>query len=212
MEANLYLPTRAWRTTVSNVIVLSQETIATPAIYRVDVFPIDVNELGAIGAIKEPGDYLKDFVGHTYKILAETQTTVDVEDSFRCGVGPQSGRQGIVYKSVGGGESPYLAPIYYRHLDKSAIDYSRQFELDIVWKTREKVFFTNTATPSISNYQEDFASHYGEYPDVTLITYDTAGVEWERQDKPIRNYIGGKLDNIIYDLMEPYNGYIILSR
>jgi hypothetical protein len=139
MEANQYLPTVAWRTNIQDVILLTSETVPDPATYRVSVAPLDVNEPGAILAEKEIGYYLKDFVGHTYRVITVGSGTVDISDDFRTGVGPQEGRKGIVYKSVGDGNSPYLAPVYYRGLDKSAIDYSRRFELDILWKASRSV-------------------------------------------------------------------------
>lgn len=145
MEASVYLPTVAWRTYARDVILLTEETILNPATYRISVQPIDINELGAVTAEKQIGFYFKDYIGHTYTIIDFTETTIDVSDDFRCGVGAQSGRQGIIYESVGDGLSPYLAPIYYRHLDKSALEYSRQAELDILWKHR---LFTYTAYAS----------------------------------------------------------------
>jgi len=137
MEASVYLPTVAWRTYARDVILLTEETILSPATYRISVQPIDINDLGAATAEKQIGFYFKDYVGHTYTIIAYTSTTIDVSDDFRCGVGAQSERQAVVYKSVGDGLSPYLAPIYYRHLDKSALEYSRQAELDILWRLKQ---------------------------------------------------------------------------
>lgn len=211
MDARKFKPEVAWRTVCREVIILSEETEFEPAIYQLRVSPIDVNEPGSNLPVSV-GLYLKDYVGHTYRVIEVNGSYIKVSDNFRCGQNPQSGQQAVVFKSVVGGTSPYLSPIYYRHLDKSAIDYSRQFELDILWRTREKIEFTSTATPSVSNYQEDYAELYGEFPDVTLITFNSDGVEWERQDVPVRNFIDGRLDNITYDLMEPYSGYIILSR
>jgi hypothetical protein len=116
------LPKVAWRTDVENVTMLTDST------YRVSVSPININEPGAY--IK--GDYLKDYVGHTYEIIDSTFNTVDIWDCFNVGVGPQQGLQGVLYKSVDG--SPYLAPIYYTHLNKTALDYSRAIELAVLWK------------------------------------------------------------------------------
>lgn len=215
MEASIFLPTVAWRTYAKDVILLTAATLSTPATYRISVQPIDVNELGAVTAEKQIGFYFKDYVGHTYRIIAFTTTTIDVSDDFRCGVGAQSGRQAVLYKSVGNGESPYLAPIFYRHLDKSALEYSRQAELDILWSNGAasmKVEFTNTATPSITDYQNTYSLKFGQLPKVTLMTYDSVGVEWQRQESPTRNFIGGMLDSIVYDLSDLYSGYIILSR
>ena len=137
-EANLYLPTVAWRTLISNVILLTAETEEDVATYRVSIDPIDINEPGGLTGEVDDIDgnnyYLKDFLGHTYKIIAKGTGTVDVSDDFRTGHGAVTGRMGVIYKSVGDGTSPYLAPVYYKYLDSSARDYSRRFELDILWK------------------------------------------------------------------------------
>jgi len=217
MEARIYLPTVAWRTNVSTVILLTAETALDMATYRVTVSPIDANEIFGVALVDQIkiGYYLKDYVGHTYKVIAFTSTTIDISDDFRVGVGPQSGRFGIVYKSVGKGKSPYLAPIYYRHLDRVALEYSRQYELDILWKNDPnaiKIPFTNTMTPSIINYQANYAEDYGELPKIELFTMDSANVYWSRQEKPVFNFIGGLINSIIFDLSDAYSGYIVLSK
>lgn len=146
MDATVYLPTVAWRTIARNVIILTAETIGDPATYRVTVKPEDINELGAIAVDIAINYYFKDYIGHTYRIIAYSKAnpsaiTIDIADEFRVGVGAQEGRMAIVYKSIGEGLSPYLAPIYYRHLDRVALEYSRQFELDILWKKEQKPVF-----------------------------------------------------------------------
>ena len=202
-----YLPSVAWRTLVTNVVMLDDFN------YRINYHAVDANEPGAYPLIM--GDYLKDNVGHTYKIVDYTSNTLDIEDTFKIGVGPQTGQYGIVYKSVFKGLSPYLAPIYYRHLDKVALEYSRQFELDILWRNDPnaiKIEFSDTNTPKIENYQDDYAEDYGELPKVQLVTYDSEGVEWVRQEVPIWYRTDGKLTSIEYDLSDNYSGYIILSK
>ena len=121
-----HLPQVAWRTILKNVVMVNDST------YTVEVDPIDYNEPGAIQRII--GNYLKDFVGHTYKVIDSTSTTITVVDVFQTGVGPQTDRAAVVYRSVGDGLSPYLAPIYYNYLDKSAFDYSRSIELSVLWE------------------------------------------------------------------------------
>jgi len=216
MDPKTYLPTIAWRTYMKNVLMVSNKTISTPAIYKLNVSPIDVNEKGAPTAQKAVGYYITDYTGNVYRIteinVDGDSTKIKVADDFEFGLAPQVGFQGILFESADAGKSPYLAPIFSKHLSRTALENLRSRELTILWRTRQKIEFTNTATPSIEDYQLEYASHYGEYPDVTLITYDSVGIEWERQDKPIRHYVGGKLDRIVYDLMEPYSGYIILSR
>jgi hypothetical protein len=207
MTAVKHLPTIAWRTLIQNVVMLS------PTTYRVNVKPIDTGEPGA--RTREIGNYLKDHVGHTYIITDSDSTTVTIQDDFGIGLGPQSGKQGIIYKSVGKGTAPYLAPIYYRHLDRSALEYSRRFELDILWRNDPnaiKIEFTNTLTPKIEDYQDNYADMYGELPKVQLITYDSEGVEWGRQEVPIWYRTGGLLTSIEWDLSSEYSGYIILSK
>jgi hypothetical protein len=204
MIAEKYLPEIAWRTLIRNVIRLEE------ANYRVSVSPIDYNEPGA--ATREIGNYLKDFVGHTYRIIASDETTIDVVDDFNTGVGPQSGQYGIVFKSVKKGNAPYLAPIYYRHLDKSAIDYSRRIETDILWKPDPaKIEFEDTNNPKIVDYQDYYAEEFGELPDVRLVTYDSEGVEWVRQEVPVIYKTDGLIDRIEFDLNDTYSGYMILS-
>jgi hypothetical protein len=137
MDERIYLPQIAWRTYVNDVTLTSANAEVYPSTYTLLVSAIDVNEPGAVLEEKEIGFWIKDFVGHTYRIVGinvdGNNQKIEIEDSLGCGQGPQTGQQAIIYKSVGNGTSPYLAPIYYRHLDESALEYSRQFELDILW-------------------------------------------------------------------------------
>ena len=215
MDATRYLNSVAWRTYSKNVISLTKETELSPATYRVTVSPIDVNEPGAANSDKEIGYFFKDYIGHTYSIIAKSSTTIDISDDFRCGYGPQTGLQSIVYKSVWKGRSPYLAPVYYRHLDRVALDYSRQIEIDILYSNDPnaiKVAFTNTATPSLINYQTNYAFDYGELPKIELFTIDSASVCWSRQEKPVFNFVDGLIDSIVFDLSDECSGYITISK
>jgi hypothetical protein len=203
----VHLPEIAWRTLVVNVVKLPDNE------YRINASPIDTNEPGAV--TRAIGNYFKDNIGHTYLITDSDSTTITVFDSFGVGVGPQTGKQGIVYKSAYKGNSPVLAPIYYRHLDKSAVDYSRRLELSILWQNDpnpKRVEFEDTQTPKLIDYQTNYAEDYGELPKVQLITYDSAGVEWVRQEVPIWYRTDGLLTSIEWDLSQEYSGYIILSR
>ena len=217
MDERLFLPVIAWRSYANDIILYSAETINNPAEYIITVIPIDINELGAIGAIKAVNDWIKDFVGHTYRILEvnfnSDPTKVRIQDGLRCGAGPQSGQQCIIYRSVGGGNSPYLAPIYYRHLDKSALDYSRQFELDILWRSSIDVPFSNQVKPTISNYQTLYAPLMGQIPSFKLILDIDSNTKWIQLSEPILHYVDGKLDSIVYDFDgDPLTGYIKIIR
>jgi len=129
MEVNELLPTIAWRTLAKNVYPITAETTENPATFRMTVSPADINDVGA-GEI-EIGCYVKDYIGSTFSVIAFTDTTVDLKDDFRRGFAPQTGQWAILYKSVSG--SPYLAQIYYKYLNSSALDYSRQLELAILY-------------------------------------------------------------------------------
>ena len=147
IEAAQYIPTVAWRTIINDVVMLTAGDQVTPGTYRVTISPIDINEPGAVDAEKDVGYYIKDYVGYIYRITAINvggdSKRVIVSDDFLTGYGPQTGRTAIVYKSVGMGESPYIAPLEHRKLDQSALDYSRKIELDILYKRLYNEVFEN---------------------------------------------------------------------
>ena len=60
--------------------------------------------------------------------------------------------------------------------------------------------FANTQTPSILDYQTDYAALYGPWPRVILITFDENDNMDERVEKPKRNIVDDKLDSIVWDL------------
>lgn len=155
IEPIQYLPTVRWTTIIHDVVLVSVETTLLPATYRVTVIPEDVNEDGAITAEKEVGFLIKDYIGHVFKITAINVdgdfTKVIVSDDFRTGYGPQTGRTAVVYKSVGMGRSSYIAPIEHARLDKSALDYSRSLELDILYKRLYTETFVGDITKWLSN-------------------------------------------------------------
>ena len=217
MDERIYLPTIAWRSYATDVILHSEETELNPAQYILSLYPVDVNELGAQDATKEVGFWVKDFIGHTYRVIevnyGSNSKKIRIEDGLRCGQGPQSGQQCIIYKSVGDGDSPYLAPIYYRHLDKSALEYSRQFELDILWRQSIKVPFSNQVKPTISNYQSTYASIMGQNPSFNLVLDVDSTTKWVKLSEPILGYVNGQLDSVVFDLDgDPLSGYIKIIR
>jgi hypothetical protein len=157
-----YLPEIKWKTNVENVVFIS------PDQYELTAIPIDVNDPGA--PTREIGNYLKDYAGHVYTIISSTSTTITVEDEFDMGVGPQQGREGVVYSSVDGGKSPFLAPVYLDRLDKSARDFTNSFEKDILWKHIETipantVKYDITYTPAV---EEEEGTTYWNPVDNTL--------------------------------------------
>jgi len=126
-----YTPVVAWTTIVNDVVMVDETT------YDLTVIPTDPNQPGAEFGEKAVGYYLTDNAGHKYTIvginIGGDPNRIRVSDDFG-EHGPQSGQYGYVYKSVGDGKAPYLAPIRYQRLDESALDYSRAIELDVIWK------------------------------------------------------------------------------
>ena len=129
-----YLPTVAWQTVINNVAVVNSTT------YTLSIANINPNDPGASSNTVAVGYYIRDWVGHTYSItginVGGDPLRIQVVDDFLVGIGPQQGRLAYVYKSVGDGYAPYLAPVRHFRLDDSALDYSRAIELDVMWKHR----------------------------------------------------------------------------
>ena len=163
--ANQYLPIVAWKTMISDVVMLTSST------YRVTVSPLDITEPGATLPILV-GFYLKDFLGYTYRVSAINVggmiTNIELTDDFVLGWGPQQGRIGVIYESVDLGTSPYLSPAKHKILDLTALDYSRAFELDILWRNRYQYWSItpNALTPININ-------------SLTQVQYlDTSSITW----------------------------------
>lgn len=211
-----YKPEVAWRTVIREAVMISAETELTPAVYQVTVEPTDNTDPGANISVKAVNYNILDYLGHIYRItvinVGGNLKRVRVSDDFRWGQSPINGKQAIVYKSVGGGFAPWLAATYGTHLANTAANTAAGIDNAILWKTSDKIEFINTATPSITNYQQNYATPYGQLPKFTLMTYNSEGVEWERQEVPIRNFVDGLLDSIVWDLSDIYSGYIIISR
>ena len=71
--------------------------------------------------------------------------------------------------------------------------------------------FANTATPSIENYNIDYAEIYGQNPRLSVVVVDADGNQWERHIDNIRHLTAGLITRITWDLAETYTGYINLS-
>ena len=127
-----YLPLVAWRTVVRDVYMADSTT------YEVTVARENPNDPGALTESVQVGYYLRDYVGHTYTVSAISvggdTHRIRVTDDLLCGIGPANDFIGFIYKSVGDGDAPYIAPIQYRVLDSCAFDYAHGVELDVLWK------------------------------------------------------------------------------
>lgn len=128
-----YVPQIAWSFWVRDVVMLN----ATD--YQVTIERDNVNDPGSSNENCAVGYYIKDYIGHVYKvkqILSTSPLTIVVEDILQVNIGPQEDRLGYVYRSVGNGDAPIIAPIEYRRLDESAEDYSRAIELEVIWQKK----------------------------------------------------------------------------
>lgn len=79
--------------------------------------------------------------------------------------------------------------------------------------TKEIISFTATATPEITDYTGSYATVYGQFPTISLYTYDEDDNLIQRTEKP-KFIMGGVIPHIvsiIFDLGEPATGFIILS-
>lgn len=69
-----------------------------------------------------------------------------------------------------------------------------------------------SSVPAVLDYDRDYASSFGQYPTVMLITVDGDGEETIRHVEPKRHKISGLLDSIVWDLGEVVTGFIILKK
>ena len=218
-DAVKYLPLIAWRTIANNVVLLTKETETDPATYRLTVSPVDTNDIGQ--PQKAVGFYFTDYYGIPYKIIAVDTDTIDVSDDFRTKHCPVSGHCGIVHKSAYKGQSLYLPAESFRHLHPLAASNNNKYALSVLFQgepNAHRITFTNTATPSITNYQgtqgdgRKLAEDYGENPQFDLYTMDSANVFWSRQEVPVLNLVDGLIDSVVWDLSDLYTGYILIRN
>jgi len=214
-----YKPEVAWRTYIKEAVLISEETVENPAIYQVTVEPIDTNENsnpGATAALKEVNYNILDYVGHVYRIVeinvGSNYKRIKVSDDFRWGESPQNGQQAVLYKSAGEGYSPWVAVTYGTHLSRTAMNMAVGIDNSILWKTGEKIAFTNTSTPSLVNYQVNYKIPYGLTPKFLLIITIDGNTEYYNYQPPVLNYVDGLLDSVVWDLGIPYSGYILIYR
>lgn len=216
VDSTRYNPQIAWRSKALNVVKLTNATISTPATYRLTVFVIDTNEVGA-GQI-DIGFFLKDYIGTPYSIIAVDGYIIDVMDDFRTGKCPQSGQNCIVYKSVWKGRSPYLCPENYRHLHPLASGNSHKYDVAILWAndpntSRRPIAFTDS--PKITNYQlnqlddVNLAYDYGEHPKVRLLQVHDSNRIRERSERPDFVLVDGLIDSIEFGTLDEESEWII---
>ncbi len=223
--ATKYNPSVAWRTLASQVFQLIRETVNDPATYRMTVAAIDSNNPGA--GTKAIGYYLVDFLGVPYLIIGTTSTTVDVQDDFRVGRCPTSGKMAVIYKAVYNGRALYLGQVDFQHLHPLAFNNYHRFEIALTWANdpnAKKVPFTSLDVPIISNYQttqtdpEDaaktinYAELYNEDPCVRCIIVVDANTEYQLQQMPQFTKVAGLINTVFFTPGFTCSGRLIISK
>lgn len=218
-NGTLYKPTVAWRTEVREVVLVSYFTETNPSIYQLRVSPIDITNPGASTVDLLVGYYLMDYLGHIYRIteinVGSDSEVIKVSDDFRWNTSPTNGKQGIVYKSVGQGFSPWLAASYGTHLYYAAANTAAGIDNAILWKMSDRILCKNTNTPSLTDYQTNYAIPYGNKPKVRLLRedYDNPNNLIEYSALPRENYVAGEIDSIDFGELDETRDWIIeISR
>jgi hypothetical protein len=75
---------------------------------------------------------------------------------------------------------------------------------------KETIHFTSTKTPSITDYQTNFAATHGENPVLILKTILNGNLVM-RNEQPTLTMVNGLIDSIAWDLPDLETGYIILQ-
>ncbi len=73
------------------------------------------------------------------------------------------------------------------------------------------VAFTATQTPTLSNYQANYASDYGENPILRIKTIDGDGNYHDRNEQATYTMAAGLISSISWDLGSAESGFIIIS-
>jgi hypothetical protein len=212
-----YKPEVAWRTTIRESVLITAETALLPATYQVTVIPDDNTDPGASTASKAVNFNVMDYLGHVYRMVEinvdGNTSRVKVSDDFRWGQSPINGKQAIVYKSVGGGFAPWLAATYGTHLASTAANTAAGVDNAILWKNSERITVSSTDSPSLTDYQNNYSTPYGEFPKVKLFQYDGSGGLIERSERPYFTFISDKIDTVSFGTLEKVDDWIIeISR
>lgn len=223
-----YLNSVAWRTYFRNTVLNTGATTDIPALWDTTIYPIDANENGASPMDISTDYFAVDNAGNIFSLTAinvgSNQYRITLEDTFFSGYAPTESLVGIIYKSAWKGYAFAIAPVWLNFLDRIARDKVNTLEKSILWRNDPNTLaipFTNTKTPTISNYQSDqtingktvnLAEDYGETPKF-LIAITVSSTKRQYYEKaPQLNLIDGLIDNVVFNLLTPASGYIYISN
>jgi len=216
----------AWRTLAKDVFQLTRETEDDPATYRMTVKPIDTNDIGQ--GEKAIGYTFTDNFGIPYKIIAVDTNTIDVEDVFRTGLCPTSGKEGWIHKSAYKGYSFMLPANLFWNLHPLAASNNNKFAMSILWQNDpngRRIPFTNVLQPTIADYRADLVDEdgvtfnpmedYGQNPqfDIFQILEDGTYSQVFLGMNITRNRIDGLIDSVLFSgTGEEITGYILIKN
>jgi nitrate reductase NapAB chaperone NapD len=217
----------AWRTLASQVFQLTRADVDNPATYRVYVSVIDSNNPGA--GQKEIGYFAVDYYGVPYSIIGTAAGYVDVQDDFRVGRCPTSGRMAVIYQTVYNGRALILGQVDFRFLHPLAFSNYQQYANAVIWcndPNAKNIPFTALDIPIIINYQDDqvdpedatktinYAELYGNdpIPQVRCIVVVDANTEYQLQQMPQITKVDGLINTIWFYPGEVISGRMIISR
>jgi len=225
-DATKYNPSIAWRTIASNTKQLTRATEDNPATYRQTVSPIDYNDLGQ--GQKAIGYTFTDFIGTPYKIIAVDTNTIDVEDIFRTGYCPTSGKEGWVHKSAYKGYSFMLPASLFWNLHPLAQSNNNKFAMSILWQNDpngRRIPFTAISQPSIADYRSNLVDEngvsfnpmedYGQNPQFQIfqILEDGTYSQIFLGENITRNGVDDLIDSVLFSgTGELITGYILIKN
>jgi hypothetical protein len=221
-----YLNSVAWRTYFRNTVLNTGATTDIPALWDTTIYPIDANENGASPMDISTDYFAVDNAGNIFSLTAinvgSNQYRITLEDTFFSGYAPTESLVGIIYKSAWKGYAFAIAPVWLNFLDRIARDKVNTLEKSILWRNDPNTLaipFTNTKTPTISNWQSDQVINgktvnlAEEHPKFCIeITISATKKRYYYKEPKEMNLVDGKLDNVIFDILTPGSGFILTSN
>jgi hypothetical protein len=225
-DSTKYNVSLAWRTLAKDVFQLTRETVDDPATYRMTVSAIDTNDLGQ--GEKAIGYTFTDNFGTPYKIIAVDTTTIDVEDIFRTGYCPTSGKEGWVHKSAYKGYSFNLPASLFWNLHPMAASNNNKYAMSILWQNDpngRRIPFTSVLMPAIADYRGTLTDEdgvvfkpeedYGQNPqfEIWQILEDGTYSQLSIYPNITRSIVDGLIDSVLFSgTGEEITGYILIKN
>lgn len=225
-DSTKYNHSVAWRSLAKDVFQLTRATVDDPATYRITAKPIDTNDIGQ--GQKEIGYTFTDNFGTPYKIIAVAYNTIDVEDIFRTGLCPTSGKEGWIHKSAYKGYSFMLPANLFWNLHPLAQSNNNKYAMSILWANDpngRRIPFTSVLMPTIADYRANLVDEdgvafnptedYGQNPqfEVWQILEDGTYSQLSIYPNITRSLVDGFIDSVLFSgTGELITGYILIKN